>query len=76
MNEFFESKALCEVREWKAACARDVAGLDIVAAVRKRLSDSAETARRLGFLCAVPQATVVTNVAEKGQVYGGAEGTV
>ncbi len=71
MSEFGESKALSEVREWKAACARDVAGLDIGAAVRKRLRDSAETARKLGFSPAVCQAKDITRVAETGEVYGG-----
>lgn len=70
MNELGESKALTEVREWKATCARDVAGFDIIEAVRKRLSDSAETAKKLGFFYAVSQPMVVTNVAEKGQAYG------
>ncbi len=71
MNKYGESEALREVREWKAACARDVAGLDIGAAVRKRLRDSAETARRLGFLSADRKANAVTRVAETGAAYGG-----
>jgi len=76
MNEFAESKALCEVREWKAACAQDVAGLDIGAAVRKRLRDSTETARRLGFPSVARHPMAATNVAETGEVYGVSRGTV
>jgi len=69
MNEFRESKALSEVREWKAACAREVEGLDIGAAVRKRLRDSAETARKLGFSPMDRTEKVVTAVAEAGEAY-------
>jgi hypothetical protein len=71
MNEYGESKALSEVREWKAACARDVDGLEIGAAVRKRLRDSAETARKLGFLPADRKANAIARVAETGEAYGG-----
>ena len=45
-----ESEAMREVRAWKEVCAREVAGLDIRVAVRKRLRDSAETARHMGFV--------------------------
>ncbi len=45
-----ESKALREVREWKAACWSDVAGLPLEQAVEKRLRDASALARRLGML--------------------------
>ena len=69
MNRCNESKALLEVREWKAACARDVEGLGIVEAVRKRLQDSRETARKLGFLPASQPYPDVPCVAETGETY-------
>lgn len=49
MNEVKESNALLEVREWRATCDQEVAGLKIGEAVRKRLKDSEESARRMGF---------------------------
>ena len=70
MNELRESKALLEVREWKSVCAREVAGLEIGAAVRKRLKDSAETARRLGFLVGTGHEPLRLAVAEPGVEYG------
>ncbi len=45
-----ESKALREVRAWKAACWNDVAGLPLEQAVEKRLHDASALARRLGLL--------------------------
>jgi len=69
MNRWKESKALLEVREWKAACARDVEGLGIVEAVRKRLQESGETARKLGFLPASQTCPDVPCVAETGETY-------
>jgi len=44
-----DSKALREVREWKARAYSEVADLDLDAALRKRLQDSVETARRLNI---------------------------
>ena len=49
MAVIIESKALLEVREWKAAGWREVAHLALDAAIQKRLADSAKTAARLGF---------------------------
>lgn len=69
MNKYNESKALLEVREWKAACARDVEGLTIAEAVRKRMRDSAETARKLGFLPTSHTLPDVPCVAETGEPY-------
>ncbi len=73
MNENDEPRALREVREWKAACARDVADLEIGAALRKRLQDSAEAARRLGFLVGGCAGAPVAHVAEAATGYGAGE---
>lgn len=65
-----ESKALREVRAWKAACWSDVAGLPLEQAVEKRLHDASVLARRLGLL---PDATTsagrIAQVAESRAVY-------
>ena len=66
MNRTTESKALREVREWKATCNREVAGMEIGAAVRKRLKDSEEHARRAGF---APMRRMAERVAETGETY-------
>lgn len=62
-----ESKALSEVRQWKAECNREVAGMEIEAAIKKRLKDSAENARKAGF---VPLVQRADRVAETGGAYG------
>jgi len=74
MNKCNESKALVEVHEWKAACARDVEGLGIVEAVRKRLQDSAETSRKLGFLPTSQMWPDAPCVAETVEPYGTVSG--
>jgi hypothetical protein len=43
-------KALTDVWAWKAACYRDVAHLPTREAIKKRLSDCARTAHRLGLV--------------------------
>jgi len=67
MKTTSEPKSLCEVRAWKAACNREVAGLSIAHAVRKRLADSEASARRAGF---PPPAREDARVAEAGCGYG------
>ena len=64
-----ESKAMHEVRAWKAACARDVAGMEIGAAVRKRLKDSAAAAERLGFRIPSPAPRQIPVVTERKAKY-------
>ena len=49
MDKIKESKALLEVREWKAAGWQEVAHLPLDEAIQKRLKDSAKSAERLGF---------------------------
>jgi|GEM_PF-1153389 len=49
MSEPKESKAMIEVREWKAAVWQEVAHLPMNEAITKLLADSAKTAERLGF---------------------------
>ena len=49
MAEIKESKALLEVREWKAAVWQEVAHLPLDEAINKLLADSAKSAKRLGF---------------------------
>ena len=49
MSEIKESKALLEVREWKAAVWQEVAHLPLDEAINKLLEDSAKSAARLGF---------------------------
>lgn len=66
MNRMTESKALIEVREWKAACNREVAGMEIGEAVRKRLKDAEANARKAGF---VPRERITDCVAETGEPY-------
>ncbi len=70
MNAKNESKALSEVLEWKAECAREVAGLTVRDAVRKRLKDAAETAKRFGFPAGGREMNLAVNVAEAGAAYG------
>jgi len=53
MAEMKESKALREVREWKAAVWQEVAHLPLADAIPKLRKDSAKTCERLGFQ--VPQ---------------------
>ncbi len=67
MNKTTETKALREVREWKAACNREVAGMETGEAVGKRLKDAEKNARRAGF---VPIEQLVESVAEVGGGYG------
>jgi len=43
-------RALQEVWDWKEACWREVADLDLDAAIRKSLEKAGETARATGFL--------------------------
>ena len=43
-------KALQEVWDWKEACWREVADLDLDAAIRKSLEKAGEIARAKGFL--------------------------
>lgn len=64
MAEIKESKALLEVREWKAAAWREVAHLPLDEAIKKRLADSAKTAARLGFHVPKRQEKPVALVAE------------
>lgn len=64
MTNVNESKAMLEVREWKAAAWREVAHLPFREAVRKRLADSAKVAERLGFRYAPATPTPVSVVAE------------
>lgn len=49
MSNLKESEAMLEVRAWKAECDAEVAHLPDREAVRKRLTDSARVAERLGI---------------------------
>ena len=49
MTSMKESKALIEVRKWKAEAWREVAHLPFREAVRKRLADSSKVAEGLGL---------------------------
>ncbi len=71
MTEENVCESLAEVRRIKAACWREVAGLPIKEAVRKRLADSAATAHRLGFGVSEVVPGGVPRVAEAGVEYGG-----
>ena len=64
MSKLKESKAMREVRAWKAECDAEVANLDTAAAVRKRLADSAEVAERLGFRIVSPAPGKISVAAE------------
>ena len=64
MTRMKESKALLEVREWKAAAWREVAHLPLDEAIMKRLADSAKTAERLGFHIPKREEKPMTVVAE------------
>ena len=44
-----DSKALLEVREWKAQACMEVKDLDLDAAITKRLRDAIETTRKLNI---------------------------
>jgi len=70
MTEIKESKAMLEVREWKAAAWRTVAHLPLREAIQKRLADSAKTAERLGLKYAPAKRAPVTMVAETKAKYG------
>ena len=65
-----ESKAMLEVWAWKAECDAEVAHLDPIAAVRKRLKDSAATAARFGFHIPTRKDKPVAVVAERKAKYG------
>ena len=67
MNTKTESNALREVREWKAACNREVAGMAAGEAVSKRLKDAEKNARRAGF---TPAERMIDRVAEAPDGYG------
>jgi hypothetical protein len=62
------SKALEEVWEWKEICCREVAHLDLDEAIKKRIADADETARRYGFSGNVVHDGGLA-VAETGEVY-------
>jgi hypothetical protein len=64
-----ESKALRDVRAWKAACWDDVAGLPLEQAVAKRLHEASAMARRLGLLSAVEPVGRMARVAEDRATY-------
>lgn len=64
MTRAKKSKAMLEVREWKAACDAEVAHLPPREAVRKLLEDSARTAERLGFHVPKREAQPVAVIAE------------
>ena len=64
-----ESKALREVRTWKAACWSDVAGLPLEQAVAKRLHDASALAQRLGLLPAAAPRGRIAQVAEDRAAY-------
>jgi hypothetical protein len=70
MSKLKESKAMREVRAWKAECDKEVAGMGIGAAVRKRLEDSAAVAERLGFRILSPDPRNSLVVAEGKAKYG------
>lgn len=70
MSKLKESKAMREVRAWKAQCDAEVAHLPIREAVRKRLADSAKVVERLGFRYAPVGPTPVAVVAEHKAKYG------
>ncbi len=70
MIEAKESKALLEVREWKAAAWRTVAHLPLREAIRKRLADSAKSVERLGLQYAPAKRTPAVMVAESKGKYG------
>lgn len=54
MKTVKESRALTEVWEWKDAAYREVENLDIETAMKKRLSTSVKTAKKLGFVLTSP----------------------
>lgn len=64
MSKMKESKAMQEVREWKAECDAEVAHLSDREAVRKLLADSAKIAERLGYKYAPRTANPPSRVAE------------
>ncbi len=70
MSEYKESKAMLEVREWKAAVWKDVAHLPLDEAISKLLDDSAKTAERLGFEIPTRAAKPAAMVAEAKAKYG------
>jgi len=64
MAEIKESRALLEVREWKAAVWQEVAHLPLDEAISKLMADSAKTAKRLGFHIPKRQGKPASLVAE------------
>ena len=64
MAKIKESKALLEIREWKAAGWREVAHLPLDEAIQKRLDDSAKSVERLGFHVPKRENPPVARVAE------------
>ncbi len=70
MNEMKESKAMQEVRAWKAECDAEVAHLDVAHAVRKRLADSAKAAAQFGFRYEQTAHSQISVVAERKETYG------
>jgi hypothetical protein len=69
MSEIKESKAMIEVREWKAAVWQEVAHLPLDEAITKLLADSAKSAERLGFAIPKGPAKSVALVAESPAPY-------
>jgi len=69
MTRMKESKAMLEVREWKAECDAEVAHLSDHEAVRKRLADSAKLAESLGFKYAPTKTRPAPIVAESPAKY-------
>ena len=49
MKKTIISVAQKEVWNWKEACYQDVAHLDVVDAINKRIYDASDRARKLGF---------------------------
>jgi hypothetical protein len=64
MNSLKESRAVLEVRAWKAELDAEFAHLPVREAVRKRLADAAKVAERLGFQYTPAVQPKITAVAE------------
>lgn len=64
------SKALREVWDWKDECYREVAGLSIRDALKKRLADASRKAAKLGFTATVGKQVKPMIVAEDAAHYG------
>ncbi|MEW6235788.1 MAG: hypothetical protein AB1656_10415 [Candidatus Omnitrophota bacterium] len=64
MNKEKESKSLLDVWEWKESTYQEVADLPIEQALEKRILDSTQSAKKLGFALsppsnAQPKATII-----------------